>query len=124
MIGRCPRPPSALPSARGEAAETLAAEHLRKQGLELIERNWRRPFGELDLVLREGQTIVFVEVRLRTHSGFGGAGASIDAAKQRRLLRAAQAWLNGRDLPCRFDVVLVSSLEPPQLEWIRDALSA
>lgn len=109
---------------RGELAERLAAEHLRARGLEVIERNWRRRFGELDLVLREGGTIVFVEVRLRTHSGFGGAGASIDAAKRRRLLAAAQAWLAGRDLPCRFDVVLISSMDPPRLEWIRDALSA
>ena len=85
--------------------------------------NWRCRFGEIDLILNEGGTLVFVEVRLRTRSTFGGAAASIDARKQRKLLSAAQLYLADRaQRPCRFDVVLLEQVDPPRLEWIRDAI--
>jgi putative endonuclease len=110
--------------ADGQRAEALAGEFLEKQGLELLERNWRCRFGEIDLVLREGDTIVFVEVRLRTRADYGGAGESIHHAKRRRLLATARLYLAGkRERPCRFDVVLLKRLDPPEIEWIRDALS-
>jgi putative endonuclease len=81
--------------------------------------------GEIDLVLRDGPSIVFVEVRLRTNSSFGGAAESIGPRKRARIIAAAQHYLAGKpEVPCRFDVVLLDRLEPPRIEWIRDAFSA
>jgi putative endonuclease len=108
----------------GEAAERLAAAFLGRKGLDLIEANYRCRYGEIDLVLRDGDTIVFAEVRLRTHAGFGGAAYSIDRRKQARLVAAARRWLAGKkDAPCRFDVVLMDRLDPSRIDWIRDAFS-
>ena len=111
-------------TAIGERAEALACAFLEKRGLTVLEHNWRSRFGEIDLVLREGPTIVFVEVRLRTNRKFAGAGESIDARKRARLLATARQYLAGKpDSPSRFDVVLLNSLDPPDIDWIRDALS-
>ncbi len=114
--------------ARGARAEALAAAFLEKQGLRVIERNWRCRFGELDLVLREGDMIVMAEVRLRTHSAFGGAAASIDHRKQAKLAATARAYLaglaNSADRPCRFDVILMADDEGRDIEWIRNAFDA
>jgi putative endonuclease len=108
----------------GQASEALACRFLERQGLELVERNWRSRFGEIDLVFRDGVSIVFVEVRLRTSAAYGGAAESIDRRKRARLLAAARLYLSGRrERPCRFDVVLLKRLDPPDIEWIRDALS-
>jgi putative endonuclease len=106
----------------GEAAEALAAGFLRSQGLAIIERNYRCRFGEIDLVAREGETLVFVEVRRRTGESFGGAAESITRAKRARLLAAARHYLarTRSRAPCRFDAVLVRG-EPPRLDWIRNA---
>jgi putative endonuclease len=112
------------PSGSGLRAERLACAYLQGRGLELLHSNWRCRFGEIDLVLREGDTIVFVEVRLRTNPNFGGAGESIHRAKRERLLAAARLYLShGAPRPCRFDVVLLRRLEPPDIEWIRDAIA-
>ncbi len=106
----------------GGAAEDLAARYLEGRGLAIVERNWRCRAGEIDLVARDGATLVFVEVRLRTSAAFGGARASVDAHKRQRILRAARTYLAGRaDLPCRCDVVLLDRLDPARVEWIRDA---
>lgn len=107
----------------GDDAEDRALAYLQAQGLQLIQRNFRCKGGEIDLILRENATIVFVEVRARASSAFGGAVASVTAAKQRRLLLAAQVWLQGQSglPPCRFDVV---ALEGGQLQWLRNAISA
>ena len=106
----------------GSAAEDLAARHLERHGLAIVERNWRCRAGEIDLVARDGATVVFVEVRLRTSAAFGGAAASVDAHKQRRILQAARLYLAGRaDVPCRCDVVVLDRLDPARVEWIRDA---
>ena len=108
----------------GLRAEQIAGAFLQRQGLTLIQSNWRCRLGEIDLVLRDGGTIVFVEVRLRTHPDFGGAAESIGRAKRARLLAAARLYLSGQpERPCRFDAVLLKRLEPPEIEWIRDALS-
>ena len=110
--------------AAGSAAEDLAARHLERHGLAIVERNWRCRAGEIDLVARDGATLVFVEVRLRTSAAFGGAAASVDAPKQRRILQAARLYLAGRaDVPCRCDVVVLDRLDPARVEWIRDAFS-
>lgn len=116
-----PRNP-ALPS--GMRAEQLARAYLERQGLRFLESNWRCRFGEIDLVFQDVDTIVFVEVRLRTNPRFGSAGDSIHRAKRARLLAAARSYLaRGRERPCRFDAVLLDRLDAGHLEWIRDAIS-
>lgn len=103
----------------GSEAEEQAARHLERHGLKILARNYRCRGGEIDLVCRDGATLVFVEVRLRTNAGYGGAAASITPAKQRRLTLAANHYLAGKPLPaCRFDAVL---LDGENLDWIRNA---
>ncbi len=120
--------PAANKSA-GDAAETLAAAYLATRGLRVLERNWRTRGGEIDLICSDGATLVFVEVRLRTHSGYGGAVASIANPKQRRLILAARHYLMTHgaaadDRPCRFDAVLLDGIDEARIEWIRNAFSA
>lgn len=87
--------------------------------MNLLARNFRVKGGEIDIVCRDGATTVFVEVRRRARSDFGGAGYSITRAKQQRLALAARHWLSRHgDCDCRFDCVLI---EGGKLEWIRDA---
>ncbi len=118
-----------LPSlrmARGTAAETRALRYLEKAGLKLVERNWRCPRGEIDLVMREHDTLVLVEVRTRGRRDFGGAAASVDARKRQRIIYAARAYLAAHpkcaDLAVRFDVVAFE--EDQRLDWIRQAFDA
>ncbi len=108
---------------RGEQAEALAADFLRGKGLRIAARNYRSRYGEIDLIAREGATVVFVEVRSRASDAYGGAAASITAAKREKLLKTARHYLAGiTPLPqCRFDAVLISG-EPPRIEWIRNAI--
>jgi putative endonuclease len=109
---------------RGQRAEDLAADFLRRQGLAVEARNVRNRYGEIDIVAREGDTLVFVEVRLRGSAAFGGAAGSITAAKQKRLLTAANLYLSGfsRQPPCRFDAVLLDTLDIERITWQRDIL--
>ena len=108
----------------GTRAEALAAQYLAGQGLAIVERNWRRRCGEIDLVARDGDTLVFVEVRLRRGRGQGGAAASITAAKQRRMVAAANLYLArlARAPKCRFDAILLDALDPKRIEWLRDII--
>ncbi len=114
---------------RGAAVEQAACTYLLQHGLVLLARNVRFRGGELDLVMRQGASLVFVEVRYRRSSGFGGGAASVDAGKRRRLVHAAQLHLATQPalaaMPCRFDVVEASG-DPtaPTLHWIRDAFRA
>ena len=103
---------------KGMAAEQAAADFLVAQGLQLLARNYRCRGGEIDLILRDGASLVFVEVRERGGSGFGGAAASITATKQTRIRLAAQHYLvrHGVDMPCRFDAILVQA---GNMEWLR-----
>lgn len=89
-------------------------------------RNFRTRHGEIDLVMRDGETLVFVEVRLRSTARFGGAAASITGAKRARLVAAAEGYLAqlGREPPCRFDAVLLDGLDPVRMTWLRDILEA
>ncbi|MGH8277976.1 MAG: YraN family protein [Gammaproteobacteria bacterium] len=113
--------------AAGRAAEDHALALLRAAGLKPLTRNYRCPQGELDLVMRDGDTLVVIEVRFRHDSGFGGAADTVDRRKQAKLLRAAQHYLQRdaalRRLPVRFDVVAVSggAAGAPRTEWIKDA---
>ena len=106
---------------RGQHAEDLAAAFLQQQGLELLARNYRCRFGEIDLIARDGKTLVFVEVRMRTSAGFGGAAGSITAAKRSKLTRAARHYLAGttRTPACRFDALLVSGTALA-VEWLKN----
>lgn len=114
----------------GRRAEDIAADFLRGRGLEIIERNYRRRNGELDVVAREKDVLVIAEVRTRASDEFGGAAASIDGWKQRCIVRAAQQLLQQRKelakLRARFDVLVVSDIEGPEpkVEWIRHAFDA
>ena len=105
----------------GAEAEDLALEFLLRQGLKLKTRNYTCRLGEIDLVLEEGKTLVFVEVRQRRSQAFGGAAESITARKRQRLLATARHYLAAqRSLPaCRFDAVLVDGAG--EVQWIRDA---
>ncbi len=110
--------------AQGAAAEELALRYLEAQGLTLVMRNFRCRTGELDLIMRDGGSLVFVEVRSRRYIRYGTPAESVTRAKQQKLLRAAMFYLQRQrlDLPCRFDVVAI--LRPggePHIEWIRDA---
>ena len=91
----------------GVAAEAAAVEHLRRAGLAIIVRNWSCRHGELDIIARDGATLVFVEVRQRASRRFGGAAVSIGAAKRAKLIASAQAYLQTLPAipPCRFDAV-------------------
>ncbi len=111
---------------RGDAYEARAQHHLQRAGCVVLGRQLHCPAGELDLVVREGAVLVFVEVRQRTSARFGGASASVTPDKQRRILRAARWFLNafvqqhfGGITPyCRIDVL---AFEPEGLIWHRDA---
>lgn len=111
---------------RGQAAEQSALDHLRRQGLTLLERNYRTHTGEIDLILQATSLIVFVEVRYRSRIDYGNAAESITATKQQRLRNAAAQYLQAnpglQQHPCRFDAILVSGMEPDfKIEWLQDA---
>ena len=109
----------------GDRAERIAAAYLEDQGLAVIESRYRCRWGEIDLILRDRDTVVFAEVRLRRSKAFGGAAYSVDRRKQARIIATARHYLAGaREAACRFDVVLLESIEPARIEWIRDAFSA
>ena len=108
---------------RGDSAEARAATFLEGEGLKIVERNYRCRMGEIDLIASNGATLVFVEVRSRVSDAFGGAAGSITAAKRRKLLATARYYLRchgAREVPCRFDVVLLSG-SAQRIEWITDA---
>jgi len=127
---RSVRPPASIDRiAAGRQAEDRVAEALQSRGATLLLRNYRRRCGELDLVAREGATLVVVEVRMRSGEQYGGGAGSVDRAKQRRIiLTTLQLLQQRRDLaalPVRFDVAVVSP-DPPswRIEWIRHAFEA
>ena len=118
--------------ARGALVEAAARQYLLDAGLRLLGSNVNYRIGELDLVMldrdREGDVVVFVEVRYRAGEDFGGGAGSVDHGKRRKLLRAAELFLlktRRTDAPCRFDVVEAGG-DPaqPRLRWIRDAFRA
>lgn len=108
----------------GVQAEHTAAQFLQRQGLRLLQANYHCRFGEIDLILQEGATLVFAEVRLRSRRDFGGAAASIDARKQHKLILTAQHYLS-RVSPtplCRFDALLLAdAADAGSIEWIKGA---
>jgi putative endonuclease len=111
--------------ATGDHFEGAALSYLQASGLRLVRANFTCRHGEIDLVMRDGDTVVFVEVRYRRGKTFGGAAASVTHAKQRKLISAANLWLGWHpwdaSRPCRFDVV---AFEGDEVEWIRGAFEA
>ena len=111
----------------GDTFEALACQHLEQEGLTVLARQLTCPRGEIDLVLRQGNTLVFVEVRARTHASHGGAAASITAHKQLRLIRTAKWYLSslsnrffaGSTPACRIDVI---TFDHGHLQWLQDAI--
>ena len=112
-------------STRGSDAENLAAVFLQRAGLKIVARNYRCRFGEIDLIVRDGNTLVFVEVRMRTSDRYGGAAASITATKRAKLLRAARHYIAdiARPPACRFDALLVNGKDR-SIEWLKNAFGA
>ncbi|UJP05974.1 MAG: YraN family protein [Nitrosomonas sp.] len=108
---------------KGSDAELLALTYLRQQRLVLIAQNYHSRYGEIDLIMRDGATLVFVEVRMRTGDQFGGAAASITVAKRAKLLQTARHYLSGlsSEPPCRFDALLISGINGQVVEWIQNA---
>ena len=116
--------------AAGERFEQAAAVMLEAAGLRVIERNYRCKMGELDLICRDHEQIVIVEVRARRQTRYGGAAASIDRHKQRRIIRATQHLLQRRNWSgtqsCRFDVVAIDGAGRDgreKMQWIKNAFT-
>jgi len=110
---------------RGNDAESRALQHLRAQGLKLVTRNWRCRGGELDLVMRDGDVLVIVEVRSRASAGYGGAAESIDRRKRGHVVHATRLYLSAHpehaERNVRFDVV---ALDADRLQWLQAAFDA
>lgn len=117
-------------SPLGRRGEDVAARHLQSLGFRIVERGYRRPSGEIDLVALDGRTIVFVEVKTRRSNRRGSPAEAVDRKKQVRLTRAAAAYLKRRrllDQPARFDVVSVvwtTDDAEPEVRHFRAAFDA
>ena len=121
MTARNSPTPDLSNRARGQWGEDLAARHYRRLGYDVIDRNWRSPTGELDLIVFDGSTYVFSEVKARRTADFGPASAAVTIAKQRRIRQLAVEWLRAHDVHAhsiRFDVVAITGTD---LELITDA---
>lgn len=122
--------PASAAQLLGARAEQLALEHLQAHGLTIVERNYRRRAGEIDLVALDQGVLVIAEVRTRSSDAFGGAAASVDGRKQRRIIRAAAQLLQQRReyaaLPVRFDVLIVTAAASgtAAVQWLRHAFEA
>lgn len=108
----------------GIKAEELAKQHLEQQGLVTLTRNFRCRRGEIDLIMRQGKTLVFVEVRYRKSAAFGSPAETVTKSKQQKIITSANYYLTGsgqHDMGCRFDVVAITGQHPAKIEWITDA---
>jgi putative endonuclease len=114
----------------GKNAEDIATDFLQAQGLEILTRNYRRRNGEIDVVARDGDVLLIVEVRTRSSERYGGAAASIDGWKCRKIIRATEQLLQQHRelarLRVRFDVIVVHEVNAPKprVEWIKHAFHA
>ncbi len=108
---------------QGRAAELAVLAYLKRQGLKLVQANFSCPAGEIDLIMRARDTLVFIEVRERAGGDYGGAAASVGPVKQGRIVRAAQVYLQRfEDEPaCRIDVV---TIEGSEITWLKGAIDA
>lgn len=109
---------------RGVEAESIALDFLKKQGMRLIARNYHCRNGEIDLIMEQSGTLIFVEVRYRNTSAFGSALESIDARKRSRIIQCASHYLSTQKIakPARFDVVALSPIgRDLNIDWVPDA---
>jgi putative endonuclease len=106
---------------KGDEAEQIAQRYLKKQGLTLIDKNFSARYGEIDLIMEHGTSLVFVEVRYRQSQQYGGAVASVTRSKQRKIINTANFYLQKYKInrPCRFDVIAVEAEN--QINWIQHA---
>ena len=103
------------PHVFGKAAEKAAEEHLRRKGYRILDRNVRYPNGELDIVARDHETVVFVEVKARRSDEFGGASYAVTHQKEQKLIQLAAQYVGKhhlQDYPCRFDIILLQGESP------------
>ena len=110
----------------GQQYEQLALSYLQQQGLILVQQNYQCKAGEIDLVMRDGATLVFIEVKYRASSAFGGALAAVNFSKQQKLLRSCRWYLQQHrlsDQPCRLDVLAIEGVAPYQYQWLKNAIS-
>ncbi len=116
---------NATTTDRGRAAEDAACNWLTRRGLKLRERNYRCRFGEIDLIMQDGDGLVFVEVRSRARSDFGTPAETVNAAKRGRLRATAEHYLQqvrgASRKPCRFDIVAIAGEDDGGPLWLRDA---
>ena len=109
----------------GLAAEKLAATFLISHGLKLVTQNYHCRFGEIDLIMMDSKTLVFVEVRLRSNSQFGSAATSITPQKQQKLILTARHYLQTHgECLCRFDAILMNKAALQHIQWVRNAFDA
>lgn len=110
--------------ATGDKHEAIALKYLQSQGLALVDSNYHSRHGEIDLIMRDNETLVFVEVRYRKTNNYGGAVLSITPAKQRKIALTALQYLQKHkktESPCRFDAVAISEVET---QWIKAAFDS
>jgi len=115
---------SLLTKLLGKEGEDRAAKFLKKQGYRILERNYRTRSGEIDLIALHEGTVVFVEVKTRTNEAFGSPELAVNARKQSRMIKAALGYIRYKKLhqvPCRFDVVAISSSAGQPVELIQNA---
>ena len=115
---------SLLRKLLGRTGEDRAADHLAGRGFRILERNYSAPYGEIDLIALDGDTVVFVEVKTRTTDAYGAPELAVDRRKQERMVKAALGYLKRRNLhqmPCRFDVVAISGMDGGTVQHIRHA---
>ena len=121
-----------ISAKHGKTAEHQAAKMLRRAGLKILHRNYRAPRGEIDIIADDDGTLVFAEVRLRTHTAFGRPDETITKRKQQSIARAAEYYLASepnhrqhQSQPCRFDAICLAPTEDNSgkytMEWLRDA---
>jgi putative endonuclease len=116
--------------AVGRSGEEAARTYLKRRGVRILAENFVCAAGEIDLIGRDGETLLFIEVKARTSDTFGPPQLAVHRRKQRQIVRAAQWYLAERrmpDVPCRFDVLAVT-FPPgggaPRVDWVRDAFPA
>lgn len=109
----------------GQEQEQQACDYLTVRGLQLIKKNYQCKVGEIDLIMRDKETLVFVEVRYRKQNSYGGGLESVTRDKQRKIIRTAQYYLQTErceEEPCRFDVVAITpNMAQEKIQWIKDA---
>lgn len=114
-----------LPGGIGAKAEEVARIYLEQQGLRLVAQNYRCRQGEIDLIMQDGATLAFIEVRYRKNTGFGSPAESVTPAKQRRIVTTAAHYLQSKSErkmpPCRFDMLAIVGKKQQNIDWIKDA---